>query len=180
MQIAVRRIRTPIVCGYISGVFVQFHVGDLVVTMDSSDIMIYLAASFAVSVAVGVVGGFYEIFRDARDYKDVWSMLREKYGVASDRFPDTNLQFGVLGKFRIFDQTYLGYIGLIDAGILFRRSFLRRHEVVLFSWEQACDFKIAPDRSRATFRLARTTGLPIDVQIPWSRGLSARRDTIEA
>lgn len=148
--------------------------------MDFSDITIYLAVSFAIIVVAGVLLGFYEIFQDAKDYKNIWYMLRQKYGVTSSRFPDANLQFGVLGKLRILDQAYVGHIGLVEDGILFRQPFLNRHEVVLFSWEQAHDFKIAPDKSRATFCLARTTGLPIGVQIPWSRELSAHNEAIES
>jgi hypothetical protein len=138
----------------------------------------YIIAVVVMLIAVvAIVTGVRNVIAEN---KQVWSMLRDSFGVSSDDFSTAVSDKGTPGKLVVLNQEFLGRATVVERGILFRQDFMNRYELLLFPWDKIQDFKAEKaEQFTATFSCGQEDDSLQSVQIPWSDELASRAASME-
>jgi hypothetical protein len=133
----------------------------------------YIIAVVVMLIAVvAIVTGVRNVIAES---KQVWSMLRDSFGVSSDDFSTAVSDKGTPGKLVVLNQEFLGGATVVERGILFRQDFMNRYDLLLFPWDSIQDFKAEQaDQFTATFAFEQNDGALQLVRIPWSDALDSQ------
>jgi len=136
----------------------------------SENIYYIIGVIIMLIAVVAIVVGVRNVIAES---KQVWSMLRDSFGVSNTDFSAAASDKSTPGKLVVLNQEFIGGVTVAEQGILFRQDLMSRHQLLLFPWDKIQDFKAEnAEQFTATFCFEQEDGSSQLVRIPWSDELA--------